>query len=369
MDKMNRFNRVRKPVKRHGAERYLLITLLSFAASVSLTRLFLQLTGYPKLGSGSLHIAHVLWGGLLLFVAALLPLILANRWVYDNSAILAGVGVGLFIDEVGKFITQNNDYFYPPAAPIIYAFFLVTVLIYLQLRRPPTHEPRTELYHALDAIEEVLDRDLEVQERDDLDRRLESITTQAEQYPDLASLATGLLQFLHNQDLVVIPDQPTMIERWLTWIVAWAHHHIDRARLRIAIVLGLGLTGIIALAKWIVFLGQSIGPVSSYQALVEMASASSVATPTGMDWFIARLILEGFVGMTLLAGSILITLKQVQRGMALGYYGLLLSLTTVDLLLFYFDQFSTILIALLQFTVLMGMIYYRKSQSKGSRVA
>ena len=128
----------------------MLLTLLSFAFSVSITRLFLELTGYPKLGSGDLHIAHVLWGGLILFGAALLPIILANRWVYLSSAILAGAGVGLFIDEVGKFLTQSNDYFYPPAAPIIYAFFLITVLIYIQVRRPTSREPRNELYHALD---------------------------------------------------------------------------------------------------------------------------------------------------------------------------------------------------------------------------
>ncbi len=97
--------RVRRPVKRQGAERYLRFTLLSFAASVALTRLFLGLTGYPQVGGGGLHIAHVLWGGLLLFVAALLPLLLANRWVLTVEAILGGVGVGLFIDEVGKFIT------------------------------------------------------------------------------------------------------------------------------------------------------------------------------------------------------------------------------------------------------------------------
>jgi hypothetical protein len=74
---------VRAPVRRPGADSYLLITLLSFALSVTLTRLFLFVTGYPQLGGGTLHIAHVLWGGLLLFIAALLPLIFANRWVYQ----------------------------------------------------------------------------------------------------------------------------------------------------------------------------------------------------------------------------------------------------------------------------------------------
>jgi len=61
----------RKPVKREDAEQYLIITLLSFAASVILIRLFLELTGYPQVGNSELHIAHVLWGGLLLFAASL----------------------------------------------------------------------------------------------------------------------------------------------------------------------------------------------------------------------------------------------------------------------------------------------------------
>jgi len=115
-------SRIWKPVRRRGAERYLQLTVLSFAASVSLTRLVLELTGYPQLGNSTLHIAHVLYGGVILYAASLIPLLYANRWAYTWGAILSGVGVGLFIDEVGKFITQSNDYFFRAAAPIIYAF-------------------------------------------------------------------------------------------------------------------------------------------------------------------------------------------------------------------------------------------------------
>ncbi len=106
------------------------MNLLSFAASVTFTRFFLELTGYPQLGNETLHIAHVLYGGVLLYISSLIPIIYANRWAYTWTSVISGVGVRRFIDEVGKFITQNNDYFFPNVAPIIYAFFLSSVLIY-----------------------------------------------------------------------------------------------------------------------------------------------------------------------------------------------------------------------------------------------
>ena len=94
----------RRLVRRIYSERYLLITLVSFALSVSAIRFFLEITGYPQIGSDELHFAHVLWGGLLLFASSLLPLIFVNKRILDISALLSGTGVGLFIDEVGNFI-------------------------------------------------------------------------------------------------------------------------------------------------------------------------------------------------------------------------------------------------------------------------
>ena len=155
---------VRRGVKRVDAERYLLWMLLSFAGSVVLTRLYLQLTGFPQVGSGDLHIAHLLWGGLLLFASTLLPLTLANRWALRLSAILSGVGVGLFIDEVGKFITRDYNYFYPAAAPIIYIVFLVTLIFYLRLRRSTPEDDLNKLGQALEMLEED---ELEDQDEDD----------------------------------------------------------------------------------------------------------------------------------------------------------------------------------------------------------
>ncbi len=92
--------------------------------TVVTVRVLLELTGYPQLGGGRLHIAHLLWGGLLMFAANVVLLMYAPEW-RRLCAVMAGTGFGLFIDEVGKFITADNDYFYKPALSLIYICFVV----------------------------------------------------------------------------------------------------------------------------------------------------------------------------------------------------------------------------------------------------
>jgi hypothetical protein len=65
----------RMPLKHDHAEQNLLLILVGYSVSVIATRSFLGLTSYPQIASGDFHIAHVLWGGLLLYVASLLVLI------------------------------------------------------------------------------------------------------------------------------------------------------------------------------------------------------------------------------------------------------------------------------------------------------
>ncbi|HEX5828566.1 MAG TPA: hypothetical protein VFY23_13660 [Candidatus Limnocylindrales bacterium] len=127
----------RRPRVRDDAERSLLLVLVSFVIAVVGTRWFLQLTGYPQVGGGELHVAHMLWGGLLLVLGALLLLVVSAPWVASVGAIATGAGTGLFIDEVGKFITASNDYFYPLAAPLIYGLFLALALVFILVRNRP----------------------------------------------------------------------------------------------------------------------------------------------------------------------------------------------------------------------------------------
>jgi hypothetical protein len=351
--------RVRRPVEREGAEFYLFLLLLSFAASVALTRLFLELTGYPQLGNQTLHIAHVLWGGLLLFISALLMLIYANRWVYRLGAILAGVGVGLFMDEVGKFITQTNDYFYPPAASIIYAFFLLVVIFYMEVRRPNRRDARAELYRALDTFEEVLDRDLDDIERTELEDRLHYIIQNAA-HDEFSNLAQELLQFIRSKHIPIASRPQNWSSRLLASLQSFDQRWLTRRRMKAIMLGGLGVLGIWALRDLTLLLLDSESYEYLIRVLVDQITHGRVTGTTSLAWLTAGIALKAALGMGLLVGIGIFLANREEQGLRLIFFVLLLFLTVVNLLEFYFEQFSTIVLAAVQFGLLLLSIHYRR---------
>lgn len=141
------------PIKREGAGRYVLIVLITLVLTIIITRLYLELTGWPVIGKGDIHFAHALFGGMALFIGTLLPIVYINPWATKTSALLSGIGMGLFIDEVGKFITQDQDYFSPLAVPIILVFILVMFLIYIYYDRPEEEGPNAAVLQVLEELE------------------------------------------------------------------------------------------------------------------------------------------------------------------------------------------------------------------------
>ena len=109
------------------------LLLVISVATILINRAFLALTGYPQIAFGSFHIAHMLWGGFLMLVSLILVFYYWNPSIRRLAALISGIGFGLFIDELGKFITQDNDYFFKPTIAIIYIIFIAMYLIFRRM--------------------------------------------------------------------------------------------------------------------------------------------------------------------------------------------------------------------------------------------
>jgi hypothetical protein len=122
----------------------------------------------------------MLWGGLLMAIALLLCLSFLGNRTRLWGALIGGVGFGFFIDEIGKFITRDNNYFYQPSVALIYITFVLIYLAFrdLQLRRVISREEY--LVNALNDFEEAIINDLQPEERDRARRYLAAVTTQDE---------------------------------------------------------------------------------------------------------------------------------------------------------------------------------------------
>jgi hypothetical protein len=350
----------RSAVQRTHSRTYILITLLSFAFSVTATRVFLNLTGFPQIGGGNLHIAHVLWGGLFLFAASLIPLIYVNQWALEMSSFAAGIGVGLFIDEVGKFITANNDYFFPSAAPIIYAFFLLTVLVFIQVKRQRKPSARSQMYSILEKFAEVLDRDLSQREYDDISAQLDEIIGSSAE-PQLISLAQSLRAYLLEHKNQIVPDDPGLLERCLSAFERFRTRWLTRDRVRLILIIGLLLWAAWGLTSQTIMFISTHNP-QAYKVMVEdFIENRLIVNETGMSWFAAQILLEGSMGAGALAAVIFFLFKKDAIATWIGLMDMIIMLAVVNLITFYFDQFSTIAFAVYEFIMLVFLLFYKRN--------
>ena len=356
-------SRIWKPVQRRGGERYLQLTILSFAASVSVTRLILELTGYPQLGTQTLHIAHVLYGGVFLYAASLLPLLYANRWAYTWSAILSGLGVGLFIDEVGKFITQTNDYFFPAAAPIIYAFFLLTVLLYQRINKKEQLDVRSSLYAVVEALQEVLDHSLETDEHEEMKNRLNYIIKETKN-PHFQSLATELQRFVESDALETVIEKPNLFDKIITRWSWFEENYLSENRVKAAIIISLVLLGVPRFFQLLDFSQIAQNPILREAYLKAIADEIPHLSKNGPMWAFVLIMFDGLLGFLLSLGGALILIGRKNWGTETASIALVIKLVALNLLLFYIEQFATIITAGYQFIILQGIYFYQRKYIK-----
>ena len=337
----------------------MVIVLVSCALTVALTRLFLVLTGYPQIGNSTFHLAHALWGGLALFLAATMALVVQNRGAVVIIALLTGVGFGLFVDEVGKFITQKNDYFFPLAAPIVYACLLLILLLTELARRHQLRSPRAHLLAAISLSQTIADGTATKTEITAMDNHIRQARTGS-----LDDASAGLLNGIETS--MALADQVQepfafagrALRRIRRVIAIWLPANRARRLVRIA----MALFCVLGLVQLLLLVGVAVSPQGLRQALTLRVRDQPVGD-LGKIVFLITWGLNAVVAV--LAGIAWWALRpgRLRRRLALscGYGAMLLMLLLGNLLSSYVYQFAVLLEAMFQVITLTLLVRWDRA--------
>jgi len=208
-------------VRRVDATLHFEVFFVTAIATIILVRSILAATGWPQLGGGRIHFAHLLWGGLGMLIAIILFIALEGRLWNALGALAAGIGFGLFIDELGKFVTSDNDYFFQPVIAIIYVIFVALFFLFRWLGNVKHLSPQTALVNAFDLAKEAVLRNMDEGERTDA----LVLLGQADQADPVVIALADMLRSLE------MPEKPNpsplqTAKRWLAGLYARLVKHL-----------------------------------------------------------------------------------------------------------------------------------------------
>lgn len=335
--------------------RLVTVMAVGFGLTVVITRLYLMASGYPKIGGSTYHIAHALFGGLLLVIACLMLLLSAGRTALHTAAVLAGVGLGLFIDEVGKFITTDNNYFFPLAAPIIYLAFVLIVLIARYAARTRVRPPELVVADITEQIGQQIGARLSPERRAGLLAQVQRVDRDA-LGPDLIELCDALTDYLNT---VHDDGHPTLTTR-----IARAATRVEAALLPLPLLRVVLIVVMICHAIWtlvhlilvgVVVYGWKL-PWDQLDRMLDVSQHHGWKSLVGLGIAAGA---ELLVGIGYAAGSVAWLRGRDELGTQLGIWSSIVSLAVVNVLASYFSQFLTVFTAIAEAVLLWLLIRYR----------
>jgi hypothetical protein len=235
----------------------------------------------------------------------------------------------------------------------------LTVLLFVQLKKPAGQDARENLYTALQDLQELLDNDLSIKEHREILERLR-IARDAETSPYLSALAKSLILFLQDRELQIVPHKPRFLEQWQFRFRVLESKWLSRKQFRLILVLSLIGWGIYTLiTPWIIVRAFN-NPLFLNQLIENLINQNLVRNQSGLTWFQAHIAVEGTLALVTIICGLLFLIKRERVAVRMAIANLLVTFTIANLLLFYFDQFSTIINATIQLLLFLGLIRYQQ---------
>lgn len=324
------------PVRSVDLPRLLDTVLVCAIATILIVRTQLWLTNYPQLGGSGLHIAHLLWGGLLMLIALVTLLSFISPVARQTAAVVGGVGLGLFVDELGKFVTADNNYFFKPTAALIYVFFIGFFFVIRHLERRHSLTQREYLVNVLELVKEAALGDMDEGSR----QRALTLLADADQSDPLVDPLRTMLQQVSSRPT----RRPSGVTRLARRARAWYFRLVERPtfdRLLVAFFVLWALASLAQIVALIVWDTAGLGRIEVFRI-----GAVITNNPLGQG-DIALLEWLDLAASVVATGFVLIGLFRINRGRRAGAYAmferaLLVSIFFTQVFAFVHSQFAAV---------------------------
>lgn len=320
--------------KKEEASESILTVMIWAIFSLLLVRVFLKLSGYPQLGHGTWHISHVLFGGIIMTMGMMVNLTIQGRGVKKITTGVFGFGLGLFIDEVGKFLTRDYNYFFRPAIIVIYMFFVVMFLIYRYLERLQIKSNEAIFYSVLSDLEEIINDDLEKSEKRKIIKKLKMVADSSE--GNLKLMAIGLLSKV--KEMKVKKDkQGVEIKAWIERIFNSSY---DRFFKRKAVIYGLLTYAVYFSVDKIIDILRIGASSQKMMMLQKFYDDYDFFGKSDIYMIVFKMVFDVMASILFLTGVRYFLVGKRIKGIRFFKYGLYVSIFLVSIFKFYFEQFS-----------------------------
>lgn len=341
--------------KRKEASELILNFMATALLTILITRLWIKLDIYNQIAFGVWHIAHVLWGGLFLLISVLLTLVFYGKKTLFWASIFGGVGWGFFIDEIGKYLTKDNNYWFRPAIIFIYVSFIILFLLYRKLEKETPIDIKTRWYKLFEDMEEIINNDLEEKEKKESLKEIKELillTNDQSKKVVLEKLKIAVEEIKPKKNKKEID-----LEKMIAGSVNMTYNRWFKKKLVFFGFLAYYIWFLID--KFIDTVRVLLNPnkmmmIQNYYSHYDFFSRADVYMISIK--FILDLIVAGFY----LAGIIMWGKRKSLRGITLFQWGLLINVFLGSVFKFYFEQFSGIFGLILSILVLSWLSNYKR---------
>ena len=230
------------------------------------------------------------------------------------------------------------------------------------IKKPKKNDLRTNLFHTLEEFEEILEGDLSDLKKEKIINRMESLDF-VDEDKDLLVLKEVLVLFLRDPSQPFVEHEPDLFEKVANWWNRLEEKIFKKEKFFVWLRLSWIFLGFILVAQPVFILSGIDEPIQVSGLLKRIVDSSLLLSENFNFFGFTRIALQVFSGGCLWVCAFFYKGGTGEKWISFAHFILLIILTVVNSLVFYYDQFSTIIVVVMEFLVFFLTTRFLKWQS------